>query len=189
MPGTGGFRKMRWADARRGKGQRGGLRIIYYYFPADHQIWLMTLYDKNEASDLTAREKKALKAAMESELKTRAAKRASGTRQVTEDQLMAKRDVFSELMEGVGAMKSSPRGQDHAAQLQSRGDAAAQGGFEAHPGHAKETALLTSGVRAQIADQRKNAGEMGTGAGETESSGSGAGSSRAQVSGYAGAAG
>ncbi len=32
MPGTGGFRKMRWADARRGKGRRGGLRIIYYYF-------------------------------------------------------------------------------------------------------------------------------------------------------------
>jgi hypothetical protein len=32
MPGTGGFRKMRWADARRGKGRRGGLRNIYYYF-------------------------------------------------------------------------------------------------------------------------------------------------------------
>ncbi len=44
MPGTGGFRKMRWADARRGKGRRGGLRIIYYHFSSDHQIWLMTLY-------------------------------------------------------------------------------------------------------------------------------------------------
>jgi mRNA-degrading endonuclease RelE of RelBE toxin-antitoxin system len=32
MPGTGGFRKLRWADPRRGKGRRGGLRIIYYYF-------------------------------------------------------------------------------------------------------------------------------------------------------------
>jgi hypothetical protein len=30
MPGTGGFRKLRWADARRGKGRRGGLRLIYY---------------------------------------------------------------------------------------------------------------------------------------------------------------
>src|ERR1700731_226176 len=38
MPGTGGFRKLRWADARRGKGRRGGLRIIYYYFQSDHQI-------------------------------------------------------------------------------------------------------------------------------------------------------
>jgi hypothetical protein len=37
MPGTGGFRKLRWADPRRGKGRRGGLRIIYYYFVADQQ--------------------------------------------------------------------------------------------------------------------------------------------------------
>jgi hypothetical protein len=29
MPGTGGFRKLRWADARLGKGRRGGLRVIY----------------------------------------------------------------------------------------------------------------------------------------------------------------
>ena len=51
MPSTGGFRKMRWADARRGKGRRGGLRIIYYHFKSDHQIWLMTVFDKDEASD------------------------------------------------------------------------------------------------------------------------------------------
>ena len=70
---------MRWADARRGKGRRGGLRIIYFYFPSDHQIWLMTLYDKSEASDLTAKEKKALNAAIENELQARAVKRASGT--------------------------------------------------------------------------------------------------------------
>jgi hypothetical protein len=37
MPGTGGFRELRWADPRRGKGRRGGLRIIYYYFLADQQ--------------------------------------------------------------------------------------------------------------------------------------------------------
>ena len=37
MPGTGGFRKLRWADPRRGKGRRGGLRIIYYYFLVDQQ--------------------------------------------------------------------------------------------------------------------------------------------------------
>ena len=28
MPGTGGLRKLRFADARRGKGKRGGLRVI-----------------------------------------------------------------------------------------------------------------------------------------------------------------
>jgi len=47
IPGTGGFRKLRWADPRRGKGRRGGLRIIYYHFPDDKIIWLMPIYDKN----------------------------------------------------------------------------------------------------------------------------------------------
>jgi hypothetical protein len=75
MPGTGGFRKARWADVRRCKGRRGGLRIIYYHFKSDHQRWLMTLYDKDEASDLTASEQKALKAAIETELQARAARR------------------------------------------------------------------------------------------------------------------
>lgn len=82
IPATGGFRKLRWADARRGKGRRGGLRIIYAYFPSDRQIWLMTLYDKGEAADLTEKEKKALKSAMDAELKVRVAKRASRARQL-----------------------------------------------------------------------------------------------------------
>lgn len=72
MPGTGGFRKLRWADARRRKGRRGGLRLIYYYFKSDSQMWLMTLYDKDEASDLTATEKKTLRASIEKELEARA---------------------------------------------------------------------------------------------------------------------
>jgi hypothetical protein len=72
MPGTGGFRKMRWADTRRGKGRRGGLRIIYFHFKSDHQIWFLTVYDKSEASDLTSGEKKTLKAAIEKELESRA---------------------------------------------------------------------------------------------------------------------
>src|SRR5712692_9776161 len=75
MPGTGGFRKARWADIRRGKGRRGGLRVIYYHFAAEHQIWLMTLYSKNEAADLTPGEKKALKVAIESECQAREAAR------------------------------------------------------------------------------------------------------------------
>jgi hypothetical protein len=73
MPGTGGFRKLRWTDPRRGKGRRGGLRVIYYYFPGEQQIWLMTVYDKNEASGLTPKEKQALKGAIETELRTRQA--------------------------------------------------------------------------------------------------------------------
>jgi len=73
MPGTGGFRKLRWADPRRGKGRRGGLRVIYYYFPGEQQIWLMALYGKDEASDLTAKQRQALKNAIEIELRARQA--------------------------------------------------------------------------------------------------------------------
>jgi hypothetical protein len=80
MPGTGGFRKMRWADARRGKGRRGGLRIVYYEFARDRQIWLMTLFDKSEASDLSPKEKKALKAAMEAEVRARETRRKAENR-------------------------------------------------------------------------------------------------------------
>jgi hypothetical protein len=76
MPGTGGFRKLRWADTRRGKGRRGGLRIIY--FKSDRQIWLMTLYGKSEASELTAKEKKALKASIENEFAAPATRRVTG---------------------------------------------------------------------------------------------------------------
>lgn len=75
MPGTGGFRKTRWEDSRRGKGKRGGLRVIYYYLKADHQIWFFTLYDKNEATDLTSDEKKILKRAIQAELEARGRKR------------------------------------------------------------------------------------------------------------------
>ena len=71
MPGTGGFRKVRWKDSRRGKGNRGGLRVIYYYLTTDHQIWFFTLYDKDEAIDLSTDEKKLLKQAIQKELAAR----------------------------------------------------------------------------------------------------------------------
>ena len=52
-----------------------GLRMIYYRLSADAQIWLMTLYDKDEMADLSAAEKRALRAALEAELARRAARR------------------------------------------------------------------------------------------------------------------
>jgi hypothetical protein len=72
IQGTGGFRKVRWADPRRGQGRRGGLRVIYYYFEQDMQIWLLTLYGKDEAADLTPKEKRLLKGAIEEETRQRA---------------------------------------------------------------------------------------------------------------------
>lgn len=71
VQGTGGFRKMRWADRRRGQGKRGGLRLIYFYFQSERQIWLLTLYGKDEAEDLTAEQKRMLKAAIEEEKRAR----------------------------------------------------------------------------------------------------------------------
>jgi len=48
IEGTGGLRKLRFADARWGKGKRGGLRVIYYR-DAGLQFWLFTVYDKHAA--------------------------------------------------------------------------------------------------------------------------------------------
>jgi len=59
IPETGGLRKVRWKDPRRGKGKRGGLRVIYYHLMEASHIWLLTLYDKDEADDLTPKQKKA----------------------------------------------------------------------------------------------------------------------------------
>lgn len=77
MPGTGGARKLRWPDVRRGKGRRGGLRIIYYSFPADNQIYLITLYDKDELEDLTPEQKRKLRVAIEEEKHERGRSRRS----------------------------------------------------------------------------------------------------------------
>ncbi len=71
MPGAGGIRKLRWRDQRRGKGRRGGLRIIYYCFLSEQEMWLLALYDKNEAVDLTKKERDQLRRALETERATR----------------------------------------------------------------------------------------------------------------------
>lgn len=59
MPGCGGLRKVRWPDPRRGKGKRGGLRIIYLQVPEASTVLFLDLYDKDEAADLTVAERKA----------------------------------------------------------------------------------------------------------------------------------
>lgn len=73
MPRTGGFRKLRWADSRRGKGKRGGLRVIYYWLLGDGQFWMFAIYDKEEMENLTREQERQLKAAISAELKERGA--------------------------------------------------------------------------------------------------------------------
>jgi len=71
IEGTGGLRKLRQPDPRRGKGKRGGLRVIYYWWLGGDQFWLVTLYDKDEMADLTPAECKALKQLLKTELEAR----------------------------------------------------------------------------------------------------------------------
>jgi hypothetical protein len=63
IQGTGGLRKLRWSA--NGKGKRGGIRTIYLYITEKSHIHFLTLYAKNEVSDLTADEKKILKRIVE----------------------------------------------------------------------------------------------------------------------------
>ncbi len=68
---TGGLRKLRQPDPRRGKGKRGGLRVIYFWWEAGRQFWLYTLYNKGEMDDLSAKEKDLLRSMLKRELDAR----------------------------------------------------------------------------------------------------------------------
>lgn len=63
IQGTGGVRKMRWSA--KGQGKSGGVRVIYFCHVERDRIVLLTLYAKNEASDLTADQRKKLAAIVE----------------------------------------------------------------------------------------------------------------------------
>jgi hypothetical protein len=71
VPGSGGLRKIRFADHRRGKGKRGGLRVIYYWWSAGPQFWLFAIYDKDEMADLSAAERAALRSIVKTEIDAR----------------------------------------------------------------------------------------------------------------------
>lgn len=61
--GSGGFRKIRWAGS--GRGKRGGLRVIYYWWVAQDRISMLLVYSKNERDDLSADQVKQLRKALE----------------------------------------------------------------------------------------------------------------------------
>lgn len=50
IKGSGGIRKLRFAA--KGKGKRGGVRVIYYFHNAVGEIWLLTIYAKNEEENI-----------------------------------------------------------------------------------------------------------------------------------------
>jgi len=71
LQGAGGLRKLRFRDSRRGKGTRGGLRIVYYHWLAKAEFWLFTLYDKNEMNDISREQKDKMREQLKAELKRR----------------------------------------------------------------------------------------------------------------------
>ena len=57
----GGIRKMR--IARPGRGKRGGARVVFLFAGEDLPVFLLTVFAKNEKTDLSAKERTALIAA------------------------------------------------------------------------------------------------------------------------------
>ncbi len=69
IKGTGGLRKLRFAA--KGKGKRGGVRVIYYYLETKAIILLLLIYGKNYQDDLSTEEKKLLTKLVEQEIEAR----------------------------------------------------------------------------------------------------------------------
>jgi len=55
VPEAGGVRKVRWAA--RGKGKRGGSRVIYYFHSETLPLFLLTIYSKTQKANLTKAER------------------------------------------------------------------------------------------------------------------------------------
>ena len=55
LEGTGGIRKLRWGRGNRGKS--GGVRVIYYYHDERIPLYLLTLFGKNEKTNLSKAER------------------------------------------------------------------------------------------------------------------------------------
>lgn len=54
MQGTRGIRKLRWA--RKGKGKRGGVRVVYFFYNEDMPLFLLTIFGKGEKENLSKTE-------------------------------------------------------------------------------------------------------------------------------------
>lgn len=59
MPGTGGFRKMRYAGVA-GKGKSGGMRVIHLFVTKQGVVHLLHIYGKGEKDNLSKAERNEL---------------------------------------------------------------------------------------------------------------------------------
>lgn len=66
IKGSGGLRKVRWVTS--GTGKRGGLRVIYAWFPAEQAFYMLYAYSKADQGDLTPAQTRALSRVAREEL-------------------------------------------------------------------------------------------------------------------------
>jgi hypothetical protein len=62
LQGTGGIRKLRWAQARRGKS--GSIRVVYYFHSEWMPLYLLAVFGKNEKANLSRAERNVLATAV-----------------------------------------------------------------------------------------------------------------------------
>jgi hypothetical protein len=65
VPGSGGVRKLRWRG--RGRGKRGGYRVIYFAKLDQGVIWMLTLYPKNVRENIPAHVLRAIRKEVEND--------------------------------------------------------------------------------------------------------------------------
>ena len=65
--GSGGLRKLRWGA--RGRGKRGGVRVIYYWHPADQSLYMLLIYAKSAQGDLTPTQLRVLRRLVQEEFR------------------------------------------------------------------------------------------------------------------------
>jgi putative transcriptional regulator len=92
VPGTGGLRKLRWAEAQRGKGKRGGIQVIYYWYEPASLLYMLLAYSKSERDDISAEEKRAL-------------------RKLITEEFKLKKELFNELVESIKEAGKIHRGE------------------------------------------------------------------------------
>lgn len=63
--GSGGLRKVRWGV--RGRGKRGGVRVIYYWAVRQDQLLVLLIYAKSQQEDLTPDQLRVLRKIVEDE--------------------------------------------------------------------------------------------------------------------------
>jgi hypothetical protein len=66
---SGGLRKLRWSQEKRGKGKRSGIRVIYYWYSKGSLIYMLLAYSKDERDDLSAAQRRLLVRLVKDEFK------------------------------------------------------------------------------------------------------------------------